>query len=113
MAKPRPDLAIYALELAKRQKKAVIKDLREVNRVLKKVRENESKVVFTKIGEKEELCVLGVSDALYHHDDRSVADEMISKDRKSCTNVLEIRSDKEGMSFTKGCRDKSITKING
>ena len=38
-ANTRPDLAIYALELAKRQKKAVIKDLREVNRVLKRVRE--------------------------------------------------------------------------
>ena len=49
MVNTRPDLAIYALKLAKRQKKAVIKDLREVNRVLKKVREKESKVVFTKI----------------------------------------------------------------
>ena len=39
VANTRPDLAIYALELAKRQKKAVIKDLRDVNRVLKKVRE--------------------------------------------------------------------------
>ena len=52
-ANTRQDLAIYALELTKRQKKAVIKDLREVNRVLKKVREKESKVVFTKIGERE------------------------------------------------------------
>ncbi len=77
MANTRLDLAIYALELAKRQKKAVIKDLREVNRVLKKVREKESKVVFTKIGEKEELCVMGVSDELYNHDDRSVAGEMV------------------------------------
>ena len=33
----RLDLAIYALELAKRQKKVVIKDLRKINRVLKKV----------------------------------------------------------------------------
>ena len=33
--------------------------------------------MFTKIGEKEELCVMGVSDASYHHDDRSVAGELI------------------------------------
>ena len=52
-ANTRQDLAIYALELTKRQKKAVIKDLGEFNRVLKKVREKESKVVFTTIGEKE------------------------------------------------------------
>ena len=38
-ANTRPDLAIYALELAKRQKKAVIQDLKKVNRVLRKVRE--------------------------------------------------------------------------
>ena len=62
-ANTRPDLAIYALELAKRQKKATIKDLREINRVLKKVKEKESKVLFTKIGEKDELSVIGVSDA--------------------------------------------------
>ena len=37
-ANVRLDLAIYALELAKKQKKATIKDLREINRVLKKVR---------------------------------------------------------------------------
>ena len=53
-------------------------DLREVNRVLKKVREKESNVVFTKIGEKDEFCVIGVSDASYHHDDRSVTGEMIT-----------------------------------
>ena len=76
-ANTRPDHAIYALELAKRQKKATIKDVREVNRVLKKVREKESKVLFTKIGEKDELSVIGVSDASYHYDDKSVAGELI------------------------------------
>ena len=33
--------------------------------------------MFTKIGEKEEFCMMGVSDELYHHDDRSEAGEMI------------------------------------
>ena len=39
VANTRPDLAIYVLELAKRQKKATIEDLRDVNRVLKKVKD--------------------------------------------------------------------------
>ena len=51
-ADPRPDLALYVLELAKRQK-TTMKDLREIDRVLKKVKEKESKVLFTKIGEKD------------------------------------------------------------
>ena len=71
-ANTRPDLAIYTLELEKRQKKAMIKDLREINRVLKKVKEKESKVLFSKIEEKYELSVIGVSDASYHYDDKSV-----------------------------------------
>ena len=33
--------------------------------------------MFTKIGKKDELSVIGVSDASYHNDDRSVAGEMI------------------------------------
>merc|ERR1712105_43727 len=57
-ANTRPDLSIYALDLAKKQKQAVLKDLRSVNRILQKVREKESKIVFRKIGEKGDLCVL-------------------------------------------------------
>ena len=37
---------MYALDLAKKQKQAVLKDLRCVNRILQKVMEKESKVVF-------------------------------------------------------------------
>merc|ERR1711867_111586 len=70
--------------------KAVMNDLREVIRVLKKVREKECKVVFTKIGEKEELCVMGVSDASYHHDDRSVAGEMIMLGNKRTGRAAPI-----------------------
>ena len=43
-------LYVHALELAKKQKKATLKDLKEVNIVLKKVQEKESKVLFKKIG---------------------------------------------------------------
>ena len=40
----RPDIAIDALELANKQKKATLKDLKEVNNILKKVHEKESRV---------------------------------------------------------------------
>ena len=48
-----------------------------MNRVLKKVQEKESKVMFRKMGTKEELCVLGVCDASYHNNEKSVPGEMI------------------------------------
>ena len=44
---------------------------------MKKVREKESRVLFTNNGEKNYLCSIGVGDASYHQDDRSVAGEMI------------------------------------
>ena len=51
-ANTRPDIAIYALDLAKKQRKATIKDLRDVYRVLKKVQKKESKVMFGRTGAK-------------------------------------------------------------
>ena len=40
-----PDIAIYALDLDKKQKKATIKDLRDVNRILKNVQEKKRSYV--------------------------------------------------------------------
>ena len=62
-ANTRSDINIHALELAKKQKKATLKDLKEVNNVLKKVHEKESRVMFKKLGKKEDLCITGVTDA--------------------------------------------------
>ena len=49
MTNTRLDVAIHALNLAKNQKRAMLKDLRDVNRILKKVHEKESKVMSWKI----------------------------------------------------------------
>ena len=59
----RPDIAIHALELSKKQKKATLKDIKEVDNILKKVHEKESRVMFKRLGDKKELCVTGVWDA--------------------------------------------------
>ena len=55
----RPDIAIHTLNMAKNQKRAMLKDLRDVNRILKKVHEKESKVMFRRVCQKEGLCVIG------------------------------------------------------
>ncbi len=73
----RPDIAIYALDLAKKQKNATLKDLRDINRIVKKVQEKESKVVFGKIANKNDLCVVGICDASYHHEENSISGEII------------------------------------
>ena len=80
--------------------------MREINRVLKKVKEKESKVLFTKIGEKNEL-----SDASYHYDDKSVEEK--SEDWKGYTIILKTRTNQEGLRITKSCRNKITLKVDG
>ena len=58
-------------------KKAKLKDLRDINRVLKNVKEKENKVIFGIVSSKEDLFVIIVSNASYHQGYHSVAGEMI------------------------------------
>merc|ERR1711881_837522 len=56
----RPDLSYSALDLAKKNNNAVISDLRNVNRIVEKVKKEENKVVYGRIGDKETLQVIGI-----------------------------------------------------
>ena len=76
--------------MAKKQKKAVLKVLRSVNRILQKVRERENKIVFSKIGEKRCLCVIGISNASYHQDDNAVSGETILLGNKETVAVSPL-----------------------
>ena len=61
-----------------------------MNRVLKRVHEKESRVMFKRLGKKEDLCVVGVCDASYHHGDNSVGGEMIMLGNKKTDVVSPI-----------------------
>ena len=62
----RPDLAIHVLNSARKQKNAALKDLRDINMIVEKIGDKESKVVFGRVARKEEMCVIGNSDASYY-----------------------------------------------
>ena len=49
----RPDLSYSALILAKNNNSATISDLRSVNKIVGKVRKEENKVVYRRVGDKE------------------------------------------------------------
>ena len=68
----------------------MLKDLRDVNRILQKVREKNNKVVFRKIGEKGDLCVSGVTDASYHQDENTVSGEIILIGNRKTTAAAPI-----------------------
>ena len=64
----RPDLAIHVLNSARKQKNAVLKDLKDINKIVKKIDDKESKVVFGKVAKKKDMCVIGISNASYYQE---------------------------------------------
>ena len=72
----RPDLAVYVIKSAKKQKKATLKELRNNNRILEEVVEEQNRAVFERVADKGKKCVISVSDVSYHQTELSVAGEM-------------------------------------
>ena len=73
----RADLAIHVLDSARKQKNAVLKDLKVINRIVEKIGEKESKVVFGRVARKQDMCVIGISDASYHQENPTIAGAMV------------------------------------
>ena len=44
----------------------------DINRVLKKVKEQDSRLKYERIGEKEDLILVGVTDTFFKTDDKAV-----------------------------------------
>ena len=69
----RPDLSYTALEMAKKGTNATMADLRKVNHIVDKVKDTPSEISLSKISDNdEELQVIGIGDASYKWDDKSV-----------------------------------------
>ena len=51
--------------------------MRDINRIIDKIGEKESKVVFGRVAKKEDMCVIGISDASYHQENPTIAGTMI------------------------------------
>ena len=68
----RPDLSYTHLSISKKNNSATIADLRNVSRVIKKVKERPSMIIFSRIGDKEDIIVLGMGDASFKVDKKAV-----------------------------------------
>merc|ERR1712089_42151 len=64
----RPDFCYSALDLAKKNNRAEISDLRSINRIVEKVEKEENKIIYRKIGDRENLQVVGIVNASYKPD---------------------------------------------
>ena len=68
----RPDLCYQALQMSKKNQGATISDLRDINRVLKRVHKKESKIKYGHLGDKDDLVIIGLGDASYKQDDKAI-----------------------------------------
>ena len=67
-----PDLSYRALTMSKKNNSTLIFNLRDVFRILKKVRERSSKLKFKKIGSRDDLIIIGIGDASFKSDKKAV-----------------------------------------
>ena len=86
----RPDLSYSALDLAKKNNNATISDLRNINRIVEKVKKEENKIIYRKIGNRENLQVIGIVDASYKPDDKSVGGMIIALTNEEMTKASPL-----------------------
>ena len=86
----RPDLCYQALQMSKKNQGATISDLRDINRILKHVHNKESKIKYGRLGDKEDLVVIGLGDASFKQDDMAVGGVILLRAKSSLTKVLPI-----------------------
>ena len=86
----RPDLSFIALKMSKNSKDATISYHIDVNRILVKVREWQSKVKYEHVGEKEYLVILGIGDASLKSGDKAVGGVMLFLTNSTMTRASPI-----------------------
>ena len=73
----RPDLAYTALDMSKKASKAKVKDLKKINKVVDRVHGRESRVVFRKVADREDLKIFGIADAAYSKIERPIGGSLV------------------------------------
>ena len=68
---------LLCTNVSKKNNSATISDLRSVNKIVRKFRKEKNKVVYRKVGEKEKLQVIGIVDASYKSDEKSIGGMLI------------------------------------
>lgn len=86
----RPDLAFIAMQLSTIVTKATLADLKSINRIIDIIHSRHSKVIFKKVGNKEDLQILGVSDGAYSSSVRPKAGFLIMLSNKNNCNVSPL-----------------------
>ena len=76
--------------MSKKNSSTQIKDLRDITRVISKVKEHSSKVKFSKIAPKENLIVIGIGDASFKSDDKAIGGVLLFLANEEMTRAIPI-----------------------
>ena len=82
-----PDLSYTVLRMSQKNHSATIADLHNVNKVLRKVKVKESEMYYGRVGEKEELQIVGIGDASFKQDAKAVGGIKLLLVNKDFTKV--------------------------
>merc|ERR1712115_120556 len=86
----RPDLSYSVIDLSKKNNSATIADLRNINRIVDKVKKEENKIIYKKLGNREDLQIIGIVDASYKVDSKSLAGMIIALTNKDMTKASPL-----------------------
>ena len=86
----RPELSFITLRMSKKNTSAKIADLWDIERILKKVTERESFIQFSRIGQRDDLIVMGIGDASFKLDDKAIGGVMLFLSNSEMTKALPI-----------------------
>ena len=76
--------------MSKKNNGATISDLRDINRILKKVRERKSFIKFGYIGDADDLIIIGVKDASQKQDEKEIGGIFLFLANSSLTTAAPI-----------------------
>ena len=89
-ANTRPDLLITALLMSLNNSEARIRDLKRINHVIKRIHSKSNKVVFSRVGNKEELVIFGLGDASYRNNGKSIGGHLVLLGSKNTCDAVPI-----------------------
>merc|ERR1712240_478531 len=86
----RPDLSYSALMLAKKNNSATIANLRNINKIVEKIKKEENKVVYSRVADRENMQIIGIVDASYKRDEKSIGGMLIVLANENMTKASPI-----------------------
>ena len=90
----RPDICYNVLQLSKKSHSPTMADLKQINKVIEKIKNKPNKISVKQLGKKEDLKILAVTDASYKPGEKSISGQiiMLGNTKNEKANILYWKS---------------------